>query len=313
MASKFCFEALEKSLRDIMGHDKVATKSTFLTNLIILDEAPMASKFCFEALGKSLKDIMGHDKVASKSIFGGKIVVFDSDFRQILPVVPRGTRSDIVHSTINASYIWDHYKVLTLTKNMCLQVGTNLTNTEEIHNFPKWILQVGEGKISELNDGYVEISIPPELLLTYFVNPVEKIVTSTYPNILENYTDSIFLKSRAILASTIEAVDEINDYVINLLPGDAKEFLSSDSIDRCEANDNDGFEHLTHEFLSCLKCSDFPNHSMQLKVRTCIYHVDKKFGSMEGFYNGTRLTVTKLANHVIEAKIKSGIHVGNTI
>ncbi|XP_058763022.1 uncharacterized protein LOC131636428 [Vicia villosa] len=127
-----------------------------VTNLIIWDEAPMANKFCFEALDKSLKDIMDDDKVASKIIFGGKVVVFGGDFRQILPVVPRAK----------------------------------------------------------------------------FDDPIEMIVKSTYPNILENYTNSTFLQSRAILASTIEIVDEINDYIINLLPGDAKEFLSSDSIDR---------------------------------------------------------------------------------
>ncbi|XP_058732760.1 uncharacterized protein LOC131604331 [Vicia villosa] len=283
-----------------------------ITNLIIWDEAPMASKFCFEAIDKSLKDIMGHDKVASKTIFGGKVVVFGGDFRQILPVVPRGTRSDIVHSTINASYIWDHCKVLTLTKNMRLVSGTNSTNADEIDRFSKWILQVGDGKISEPNDGYAEICIPPELLLTDYVNPIEKIVTSTYPNILDNYTNSTFLQSRAILASTIEVVDEINDYLINLLPGDAKEFLSSDSIDRAEANDNDGFEHLTPEFLSCLKCSGLPNHSLKLKVGTCVMLI-RNLDQCEGLCNGTRLTVTRLANHVIEAKIISGTHIGNTI
>lgn len=51
-------------------------------------------------------------------IFGGKVVVFGGDFRQILPVIPRGDRSDIVHTSINASYIWDHCQVLTLTQNM---------------------------------------------------------------------------------------------------------------------------------------------------------------------------------------------------
>lgn len=76
-----------------------------ITNLIIWDEAPMASKFCFDSLDKYLKDIIGHDLVASKKFFGGKVMVFGGYFKQILPVVPRGTRPDIVHSTINASYI----------------------------------------------------------------------------------------------------------------------------------------------------------------------------------------------------------------
>ncbi|KAL6580753.1 hypothetical protein OROMI_006676 [Orobanche minor] len=53
--------------------------------------------------------------------FGGKIIVFGGDFRQILPVIPKGTRQDIVHATISSSPIWRHCKVLRLTKNMRLQ------------------------------------------------------------------------------------------------------------------------------------------------------------------------------------------------
>ena len=41
----------------------------------------MANKFYFESLDKSLKDIMGHDNVACETIFGGKVVVFGGDFR----------------------------------------------------------------------------------------------------------------------------------------------------------------------------------------------------------------------------------------
>jgi len=73
-----------------------------VTKLIVCDEAPMCHKFAFEALDKSLKDIMQKNLPV-----GGKIIVFGGDFRQILPIVPKGNRSNIVHATINASYIWD--------------------------------------------------------------------------------------------------------------------------------------------------------------------------------------------------------------
>ncbi|XP_058763553.1 uncharacterized protein LOC131637000 [Vicia villosa] len=145
-----------------------------------------------------------------------------------------------------------------------------------------------------------------------FFDPIETIVKSTYPNLIENLTNLEFLQSRAILASTLEVVDEINDYITNLLPGDEKEYLSSDSIDRSEANDNEAFEHLTPEFLSCLKTSGLPNHSMKLKIGTTVMLI-RNLDQFEGLCNGTRLTVTRLANHVIEAKIISGTHVGNTI
>ena len=74
------------------------------TSLIIWDEAPMAHKFCFEALDQSLRDIITN-KSSSNQIFGGKVIVFGGDFRQILPVIPRGSRSDIINATINSSYL----------------------------------------------------------------------------------------------------------------------------------------------------------------------------------------------------------------
>lgn len=75
---------------------------------------------------------------------------------------------------------------------MCLKAGTNSTNVEDIHKFSEWILEVGDGKIFESNDEYAEITIPTELLLIDFEDPIEHIVTSTYPNILENYTNTFF-------------------------------------------------------------------------------------------------------------------------
>jgi ATP-dependent DNA helicase PIF1 len=190
-----------------------------LTQLIIWDEAPMAHKFCFEALDKSLKDIMSNNGVPSTQIFGGKVVVFGGDFRQILPVIPRGSRSDIVHASLNSSYIWNHCTVLKLTKNMRLQNQQSNTNSEEIKKFSEWILKVGEGTLEEPNDGLADITIPDEHLISNFIDPIQAIVESTYPNLLQNYTNGDYLRSRAILASTIEVVDEINEYVLNLIQG----------------------------------------------------------------------------------------------
>ncbi|XP_035840344.1 uncharacterized protein LOC110907032 [Helianthus annuus] len=61
------------------------------TKLIIWDEAPMNHKHAFEALDRTMKDIF-----KCQMTFGGKVMVFGGDFRQILPVVPNGSRREIV-------------------------------------------------------------------------------------------------------------------------------------------------------------------------------------------------------------------------
>ncbi|KAF1872273.1 hypothetical protein Lal_00028181 [Lupinus albus] len=169
---------------------------------------------------------------------------------------------------------------------------------------------MGNGKLSEPNDGCAEIEIPEELLIVDYDNPIHAIVCSTYPNLQDHYKDNKFLQSRAILASTIEIVDQINDYVLSKIPGDEKEYLSSDEVGMSDANESEAFNILTPEFLNSLSIYGLPNHKIKLKVGTPIMLL-RNLDQSEGLCNGTRLVVTKMANHVFEAKIMSGKNIGN--
>jgi hypothetical protein len=53
--------------------------------------------------------------------FGGLVVVFGGDFQQILRVVPRGTKGDVVATALNRTSIWQHVHVFKLHTNMCVQ------------------------------------------------------------------------------------------------------------------------------------------------------------------------------------------------
>jgi len=100
---KILIPTLDNSICNIKQGSEIAELLN-QAELIILDEAPMAHKYCFEALDRSLRDIMkGHYN--DQLVFGGKVIDFCGDFKQILPVIPGGTRSDIVHATINSSYL----------------------------------------------------------------------------------------------------------------------------------------------------------------------------------------------------------------
>jgi len=90
--------------------------------LIVWDEAVMMHMHVFEAINRSLQDIMAVINPTFKFLpFGGLVVVFGDDFRQILHVVPRGTRGDVVAATLNRSSIWQHVRVFKLHTNMRVQ------------------------------------------------------------------------------------------------------------------------------------------------------------------------------------------------
>ncbi|GJS05278.1 ATP-dependent DNA helicase PIF1-like protein [Tanacetum coccineum] len=69
--------------------------------LIIWDEAPMTQKYAFEALDKTLRDILRFQKPEKREqIFSGMTVLLGGDFRQILLVIPKGKRPDVVQACV---------------------------------------------------------------------------------------------------------------------------------------------------------------------------------------------------------------------
>ncbi|RCV30826.1 hypothetical protein SETIT_6G126900v2, partial [Setaria italica] len=74
------------------------------TSLIIWDEALMTHRWCFEALDRSLRDIMSENYAGMELLpFGGMVVVLDGDLRQLLPVIEGVVRSKTVDAAITNS------------------------------------------------------------------------------------------------------------------------------------------------------------------------------------------------------------------
>ena len=109
---------------------------------------------------------------------------------------------------------------------MRLQRGSDNLNPQELQEFAEWLFYVGDGKLAKPNDGYAEIEIPDEFLITYYVELIQAIVNTTYQDLVKHYNDEKFLDSRAILASNIDIVNQISDYILSLVPGDHKDRVS---------------------------------------------------------------------------------------
>jgi ATP-dependent DNA helicase PIF1 len=121
--------------------------------LIVWDEAPMAHKHVFEAVNRTFQHVMGVVDPALKDIlFGGKVVVMGGEFRQLLPMVPRGTRGQIVDASLKRSAIlWHNVKVRHLHENMCVhrllaQGGANVVvDAQQQQAWADYLQCIGEG------------------------------------------------------------------------------------------------------------------------------------------------------------------------
>ena len=77
----------------------------------------MTKRHNVEALHNSLRDMMDWSDLP----FGGKTVVLGGDFRQVLPVVRKGSRAQIVGASLRRSYLWESMHHLKLVHNMRAQ------------------------------------------------------------------------------------------------------------------------------------------------------------------------------------------------
>ncbi|KAJ9551434.1 hypothetical protein OSB04_015479 [Centaurea solstitialis] len=234
---------------------------------------------------------------SEEKLFGGKVVVFG------------GSRHDIVNSSLNSSYIWDHCTVLKLTINMRLQVGAQNDDSDQTKQFADWILKIGNGTLGEPNDGQAMIEISGDLLINETCDPVSSFISFTYLNIFDNVSDSSYFQDRAILAPTHEVVDTINEHMLLMMPTEETVYFSSDSI--CESEERTTFDRslFSPEYLNSLRFSGVPNHKLALKVGVPIMLL-RNIDQTNGLCNGTRLQVEKLGKHVIQAKIITGTNAG---
>ncbi|XP_020967594.1 uncharacterized protein LOC107615709 [Arachis ipaensis] len=215
-------------------------------------------------------------------------------------------------ATINSSMLWKHFEVLTLTKNMRLDSALEDVVVEELRSFLEWILQIGEGKSGAVINDKLCVEVPTDLLIYTSDNLVEDIINVVYPNIVVNFENPIFFQDKEILAPTVEIVEEINNYIVNLLPGEEKEYLSADVICGSDAYGDIDCSWITTEFLNQIRCSGLPNHSPKLKKGVPIILL-RNIDPTNGLCNGTRPIVKDLGSNVIAAEVVSGSNIGDQV
>ena len=262
-------------------------------SLIVWDECTMSHRHALEHVDCTLQDIR-----ENQTIFGGVLILLAGDFRQILPVIPRGTPADELSASLKASYLWRHVNTMRLQTNM----RAHLTGDPASGQFSDNLLRIGNGELQNDDEGHV---IFPDNFVQ-MVRQDHDLQFAVYPELAERYKNLDWLQERAILAPRNDSVNEINWSLQNMLPSAEVVYNSIDTVvDRSES-----VEYPT-EFLNSLNPAGLPPHKLKLKKGTPVMmlrNIDPP-----KLCNGTRLVVKNLMPNVIEATILSGEGRGEAI
>jgi ATP-dependent DNA helicase PIF1 len=114
-------------------------------------------------------------------------------------------------------------------------------------------------------------------------------------------TDITYFQDKAILTPKNSIVKQINDYMLDLIPSEAKMYLSYDSPLSTNLN-GDAIDVVhTPEFLNTINTLGLPNHKLRLKVGVPVMLL-RNIDQRSGLCNGTRLIITRMDKFVPEGK-----------
>ena len=172
--------------------------------------------------------------------------------------------------------------------------------------FSEFLLCIGDGKHEKNNDDYIRL--PSNMIIPYEDDNIslQKLIKVVFPNI-EDYPKNLhFMVNRAILTPKNDYVDEINNLLMNLFPGDSIKYYSFDkTLDNTE-------QSFQEEFLNTLTPNGIPPHELILK-RNCPVILLRNLNASEGLCNGTRLICRDFQSNVIDAEIASRYYYGKRV
>ena len=182
-------------------------------DLLVWDEAPMSHRCLVEARDRTLQDIMSND-----AIFGGKLLILAGDFRQILPVVRRGCWPDIINSCLTKSSLWQHCIKLHLWTRMRIEAAASQSNTahwKRINQYAQSLINFGEGcYLPSVHHPLYHNTI--ELQSHLCATSEEEVINYVYAGVdqPQNHNDPLWLKERAILTCTNNAIDRVTEVIM---------------------------------------------------------------------------------------------------
>ena len=272
------------------------------TDLIIWDEAPASDRYVFECVDRSLQEALEND-----SPFGGIPCVFSGDWQQILPVVARGARFQIVSRCFKRSYLWVEFETMTLTLNMRIlnrSADESAATTAKAKKFHDFLTEIGQGTHKKHpKRGQDIVEIPAELVSE--AKSMNNFIDEIYDGLNDHMGDADYFAKRGIVCTRNSLIDEINEKVRGHMK--LRAILSADTV-----GDEDDESKFPDEVLNAYTPSGLPPHALYIEPGTPLMSL-RNIDPAKGVCNGTRLIAMSIHRRVILCTIMTGAHKGEKV
>ena len=161
----------------------------------------MAHHHGVDAVDRTLQDFTG-----AKIAFADIPVLFSGDFRQLAPIVEKGTENDCIRASVIHSSFWPTIKKHQLTHPFRQQNDPD---------FAKFALRVGSDQEERfhIDDEHV-IKLPATM---HNADNIDALIHNVYGDIQTEQPET--LAKRAVLSPLNVSIDEINGVCLERLPG----------------------------------------------------------------------------------------------
>ena len=140
--------------------------------------------------------------------------------------------------------------------------------------------------MGRIDDGNI-VEIPTDMCH----DSKDEVIDEVFDEFKSNIGNPDYFKSRFLLAATNEIVDEVNDEMVEKLPGDLHTFHSIDTV-----ADVDNQTMFPTEWLNTLRPSGLVESELKLKVNTVVILM-RNMDIKAGHCNGTRYLVKHIGQY----------------
>jgi ATP-dependent DNA helicase PIF1 len=214
--------------------------------------------------------------------FGGKVVILLGDFRQTSPVIPNGSRQDIINASIRTSPLWPSFTVYRLTQPI-----RNASDPA----FSAFVEAIGEGI---LNDA--------DLSRLTHIDKAQHMVERVFPP--DILADPLMTSRRSIITVTNAQADGYNDRVLKSMPdAPSRTYYASDSIKHVN---HDGEEAASFaldptsllDYVAKHTPPGCPPHALQVKVGG-VYRLMRNLSIDRQMVKNVRVLIRAIGDRVV--------------